>query len=234
MVVQQCYFFSMVVLTQFWTAQLADLEFGHAQVEQVICDRPEMGEVINRELALRARLELGFSGLACGHRVYWDRREPPMQQSANYPAHGNDPNRVRLTNKPTLSTVDKCTLLVFELENARQSRRYAALGNMARKRQMSREDFARSSLHLEYESAKRTRDFFREHPLKQQPGEGNRQYNALLMLPDDYSLYLTALERQPESEHNPLQHYREWHDGLRSPRKTQEPAGAAQSTNAPE
>src|SRR5689334_16766286 len=97
----------------------ADFEFGRRQVDQVICDRPGMGPIINREPKLRAALESSFAGRQLGQRVYWDCREPVSgAASEQVPAYKNYPPFVQVSNRSNVSEVDKCVALFRELQNA--------------------------------------------------------------------------------------------------------------------
>src|SRR5215207_1118817 len=106
--------------------QQADLAFGHAQVEAVMRDRPEMGVVIKREPALRAMLDWSFGGQFRTNHTYWDPKEPTSGQPAS-----NILVFVRVTSKPSTSAVDKCAGLVFELQSLQLDKEWETLKNAA-------------------------------------------------------------------------------------------------------
>ena len=103
--------------------QLADLAFGHAQVEQFMRDRPGVRTVLIKEAALRNHLAKGFGGLETGFRVYWDNREPEVREADYTPRYGDKPARVRVSKARSESGSDKCVTLVIELEHAKGENR---------------------------------------------------------------------------------------------------------------
>jgi hypothetical protein len=198
-------------------AQQADLRFGHSQVEQLICDRPELGTIINREPALRALLESSFAGELIGQRVYWDCREPVSgRPSEKIPRYLEYPDLVRVSNRSSISAVDKCAMLILELQNVRSGRNLAALSRMAVQKQISRNDFARSCVRLEFESAKRTQEFFRKHPITELGSEDTQHYRSIMALSEDFSEYLRWLNGPDSKKDNILNYYAQQYDELLS------------------
>jgi hypothetical protein len=197
--------------------QKADQAFGHAQVEQVIYDRPDMGPIINREPALRALLESSFAGKFVGQRVYWDGRNPSTgSRSEQIPNYQEYPNLVRVTNRPDVSAIDKCTLLVLELQNARSSNRLAAICSLVRTTQMNRNDFARSCVQLEYLGVQRTKEFFREHPLAKTNSKVHSDYNWIMIAPAEFSDYLNQTGEEGKKKNQLLEYYRRDYDRMLS------------------
>lgn len=196
-------------------AQDVDLAFGRAQVEQVMRDRPDTAPVITSHKALRDFLETSFEGVATGRRVRWDNTPPDNIEGGAETCWSNEGElcAIRVSNDPSFSAIDKCSMMVFELHNARSESRGESLLQFAYSGLMSREDYARSSTHLEFQSGINTRDFFRQHPLVpfwQFWGDKNRVYEDLLSYPDDFSEYLNW----PEGSGGPylMEIYGKWYD----------------------
>jgi hypothetical protein len=201
-----------VLLVAFWARSYSTEEqpssFGHSQVEQFICDRLGVGEIINREPALRALLESGFAGdLTGGQRVYWDCREPIAATSERYSAYTEYPSLVRVTGKLQSSAVDKCFMLVFELQHGPFERNRDSLFNMAMRGRISRNDFARSCVRLEFQAAMKTQEFFRRHPLADGNSEENPHYASIMGIPGEFSDYIHLLEGPDSKKDNVLQYY---------------------------
>jgi hypothetical protein len=177
----------------FWATNVtADLAFGHAQVAQLMQDRPEMAPVILKDDALRKFLVWNFAGLDTGNRVAWENRETECGSQSEYCWSGNSTaGRVRITNRTDFSAEEKCAMAVFELENARALGLLKALDRMAWNGQINREDFARQIVYLEFLTGLRTRAFFRLHPLPQQ--SKNRILATCMEDPSDLTLWKSIL-----------------------------------------
>jgi hypothetical protein len=198
-------------------AQEADLKFGQAQLEQFMRDRPEVRHVLIRQVALRNQLERGFGGLETGFRVYWDNGEPEVREADYRQRHGEEPARIRVSKSPFGSGSDKCVTLLIELEHAKGDNRGTAIRRMAYFGQMSREDYARSMTHIEFQSVQRAREFFKQHPLP--PSEGGSDYKWLLQFPTEFSEYLKSLSGSDDPDVNLVEYYRQSYDKLVSQRK---------------
>jgi hypothetical protein len=204
-------------LASMQATQVADLAFGHAQVEQFMRDRPEVKPVLVKEVALRNQLERGFGGLETGFRVYWNNREPGVRLADYRPRYNEAPARVRITKDPLVSGADKCVKLVMELEHAKSDNRYTAIQRMAYFGQMSREDYARSNTYLEFLSVQRARKFFQQHPLP--PSEAGSSYKWLLRFPTEFSDYLKSLSDGGGPDVNLVEYHRQEYDKLVSHRE---------------
>ena len=120
-----------------------DLSFGCRQVEQVICDRPDMGKIISRDPSLRQMLICHFAGASGNGRVYWDCREPDSGRPAEHlGVHFGYPAMVRVAKKCGSSSIDKCAMLVFELLNLQLDNEFDLLATAAVEKRKSREAFA--------------------------------------------------------------------------------------------
>jgi hypothetical protein len=197
-------------------AQKADQAFGHSQVEQVICDRPDMGPVINRAPALRALLESCFAGKFNGQRVYWDCREPVIgPRSEHIPPYLEYPDLVRVSSRPSISAIDKCTLLVLELQHGRSNTNLGALSDMVARKRISRNDFARSCVRLEFLGLQRTQEFFRKHPLAEIGSKINPEYNSIIATPNEFLDYLKQ-DEETNKKRSLLQYYLREYDRISS------------------
>jgi hypothetical protein len=186
----------MVVLwvRSYWLKEQVEPSFGHSQVEQFIRDRPGVSEVINREPALRAMLEASFEGAPETGRVHWDKREPTASTAQHLHSRYGLPTLVRVTKRSDTSAVDKCAKLLFELYNVQSDGYFNALRPMVASDQISREDYARSVARGEFTAAKKTRDFFRTHPLTDGNSDDNSWYKWLLEVPEELSAYLRSID----------------------------------------
>jgi hypothetical protein len=209
-----------VLLIALWARTYSTEEqppsFGHSQVEQFILDRPGVGDVINRELALRAVLESGFAGEFDGQRVYWDFREPVNAISQRVPAYTEYPSLVRVSGKLPSSAIDKCVMLVLELQHGSFNNNREALFNMATKRQISRNDFAKSCARLEFLASQKTQEFFRKHPLADDNSDENPHYRWVMQVPSEYSDFIRSLEGPDGKKDDLLQVYRGYYDQFAS------------------
>jgi hypothetical protein len=107
--------------------------------------------------------------------------------------------------------------LVIELEHAKGDNHFTAISRMAYFGQMSREDYARSMTHVEFQSVQRAREFFKRHPLPS--SEAGSSYNWLLRFPTEFSDYLKSFSESDSRNVNLLEHYRQSYDKLVSQRK---------------
>ena len=83
--------------------------------------------------------------------------------------------------------------------------------------QMNREDYAHSMTHLEFQSAQRAREFFKQHPLP--PSEAGSNYNWLLRFPTEFSDYLKSFSDSDDPDVNLVESWRQGYDKLVSQRK---------------
>src|SRR3981189_32704 len=91
-----------------------DLDFGNAELEQFIRDRPDTADIIKRHPIFRWMCVWHFAGGLNGKRIYWGDNEP--EGGADHIAgYGDRCSMVRVTKRE--SGIDKCTSLLFELLN---------------------------------------------------------------------------------------------------------------------
>jgi hypothetical protein len=195
--------------------QPADLSFGRAQVKQLLCDRPDLGSIIKREPALRALLESGFAGEVSGERIYWDNREPINGvPSVHLPPYDEYPALVRVSKQSRNSAIDKCTMLVIEVQHGRYDKNYQALMSMAAQKEISRNDFARKCIRFEFEGAARAKEFFDKHPLAEANSKSDPYYTALMRFDGDFSAYMRRMDDLDEKEYNPRRYFLQLYDEL--------------------
>src|SRR3954464_14026389 len=103
-----CVLLVVLWVRSYWFREHSEPSFGHSQVEQFIRDRPGVGQVINREPALRANLEACFEGESTGGRIYWDNRVPKGDENGaeHSLAYRDYPAMIRVTNLSGISAVD--------------------------------------------------------------------------------------------------------------------------------
>jgi hypothetical protein len=170
---------------------------GRIFVLPYLLDRPGTAQVITANKELRDFLESTFAGIETGHRVRWDNAKPINIDGGaeTYPPYQGGLCEIRVSNDSSYSAIDKCALLVFELHNAKSDSQSRAVDELAYKGQMSRNDFARRRTQKEFESGRKTRDFFRQHPLvpsSRLSRKENPQYHDFLSYPDNFSNYLNS------------------------------------------
>ena len=207
-----CGFLLAIWMQSYWLKEQVEPSFGHSQVEQFIRDRPGVSEVINREPALRAMLEARFEAGFEGVRIYWDEREPAASTAQHLHSRYDDPTLIRVTKRSDISAVDKCAMLLFELYNVQSDRYFNALRPMVARDQISTEDYARSVARGEFTAAKKTRDFFRTHPLSDGNVGDNSWYDWLLEVPEDLPAYLRSFEEDSDY----LKRIRDQYDKIKS------------------
>jgi hypothetical protein len=195
--------------------QRRDLSFGHAQVEQFICDRPETSAIINGNPALRALLESCFAGDLSGQRVYWDCREPLLgREAGHFALYEQYPALVRVSSRSHSSAIDMCMYLVIELQHSRFDNNRASLDSLALQKQISRNDYARSNVRLEFESAKKAQEFFRKTPLTGANVKTDPYYIEVMEGFGDSSGWLQRQQEHPDSKNNLFQYYLHVYDRL--------------------
>lgn len=196
-------------------AEQCDLSFGHRQVEQLICDRPVMGEIIKRDSSLRKFIELKFAGEPKGGRIYWDCREPTSGRPAEHlMAYSDYPALIRVSNKHKGSATDQCAMLVFELNNLSLDKEFQLLAKTSVKNRKSRDEFATSCIQAEFDAAKKAQLFFKEHPLSGATDQNSPYYGELIALRPEFSEYLRWLDSSDGKEYNPREYFRQAYDEL--------------------
>jgi hypothetical protein len=202
------------------TVQPADLAFGREQVEGFIHDRPDAGAVINRNPALKEELALLFADNGQGddgqvQRVHWDNQEPFANNSAtNLIAEGDDPAVVQVSRRASISAIDKCTFLLFDLYHSRTDGRAKVLWWMAYREEIDRDDYATSMIETEFNALVNTRDFFLEHPIQGADADDDPGYYFVTQTPDNFSDYVRFYDR--DEEVGALKYYHDEYDEIRS------------------
>jgi len=200
------------------TVQPSDLAFGREQVEQFIHDRPDAGEVINRNPALKEELALLFADDGQGddgqvERVHWDKQEPYTRVASTHElADGDDPAVVQVTRSPFISAIDKCTLLLFELYHSRTNGRAKVLWWMAYREEIDRDDYATSMIETEFNALVNTQDVLLEHPIQGANAEDDPGYYFVTKNSYDFSDYLRFYDR--DEERGALKYYHDEYDEI--------------------
>jgi hypothetical protein len=91
---------------------------------------------------------------------------------------------------------------------------------MVANRHITREDFARSVLHSEFEVNKKTREFLLKYPLGDVNAKDNPQYAFKMKQSGDFSEYLRDWETSKNQTDNPFEYYRKQYDRIQSEHKT--------------
>jgi hypothetical protein len=190
--------------------QKSDLEFGRRQVEQVISDRPEIGEIFKKVPEIRKIAELKFAGEGNGSRVYWDNREPVGESAAHTTSTPDHPSVVRVSSKS--NATEAFASLLFELNNFMIDREYDKLRISSPNQRTTREAFAESCVRSEFEAVLKTKALFKKHPLPVQDWAACPFYSSVLSHEEDFSAYKKWLMGRPYGEYDPYKYYREAYD----------------------
>jgi hypothetical protein len=186
-------------------------DFGKRQVEQVISDRPEMGEIFKKVPELRKIAESRFAGEGNGSRVYWENREPvgecPAEHMVSTPEY---PSVVRVSRK--INATEAFTCLLFELNNFMIDREYDKLRISSPNQRTTREAFAESCVRSEFEAILKTKALFKKHPLPVQDWAACPFYSSVFAHDEDFSNYKKWLTGRPYGEYDPYKYYREAYD----------------------
>ena len=175
--------------------------FGHRQLDQLLSDRPDMQAAIPTEHPVRDWLIAGFNGKLVGQRIYWNAEAPASGRPAEHlPAYGYYPPQIRLANERT-SPIDKWTMVVYEMFNMSNFRKFEAVQQKAVAGVIDAEEYAEEFVKLEFEALVLTRNFFNEFTLPGKP-ETDLWYSWLLKLEDDYDSYRLSHGGEPGSHGN--------------------------------
>ena len=186
--------------------------FGRSQFEQFIRDRPGVGDVINSKPALRRMLESGFEGDERSGPIYWDHNKPFGPGDAEC-SGGEHPAYVRVRNSPDISAVDKCACLVYELINSSFGNEYVACDNLVTAKQISREDYARSTVLIEMSAMQKTNEYFRNNAIANEDDLANPHYVTFLHFekPD----YMQWLQSESNKSFDLFEYYRQRYDYIK-------------------
>jgi hypothetical protein len=201
-----------ICVTDLQDDRQADMAFGRSQVAQVICDRPDMGPIIQSNADLSKTLAILFAGPRSELRVYWDCREPVSGRPAEHHMLWNNyPAMVRVSSNIETG-VDKCAALVFELSNMPVDREWKLLFMSLPEKRKSRKDFATDCVEAEYLASKRTQTYFQLHPIADETDEANPYYQSLMALSGDFDDYLNYLHGLDKDSYNPLEYFGSMYD----------------------
>jgi hypothetical protein len=190
------------------------LSLGFAQVEKLMDDRPDMRPVILATPALHNFLVADFAGLS-GGPVHW--HSDPLNPNAatggqKIPRYfPGSSGKVWVTSSPKVSAEEKCAILMWCLQSIRASDRWAATIRMVQTGTISREDYVLTAARVEFEVLRRTRDFLREHQLKEFVSQWiDPTYHMILTMPDEFQAFMRGIVSDAQ-----LEYYRAEYDKAR-------------------
>lgn len=189
-----------------------DLEFGRRQVDQFICDRPDVASVINDNPTLRHALEMHFAGVTHGSRVYWDNSRPVSGRGAE--SYSGCVAVVRVSRAKSISPTDKCASLMFELLNLQSKHDFHSLHLAASGRRISRDDYATRCVRLEYAALKKAHEFFCTYPLANANFQNDSFYCGVFLHNGDFSDYVHYLDGLDGGEYDPREYFKRAYDTL--------------------
>jgi hypothetical protein len=200
-------------LQDYWKVEQT---FGRSQVEQFIRDRPGVGDVINRKPALRTMLESSFEGDEKSGRIHWDCNQPvgpaPAEHSLSHPGR---PAFVRVSKSADISAVDKCSMLVYELINFSFDDAYKAYDSLAWKKQISRDDYARSCIRIELTVSQKTKEYFQNNPIADENDRNNHDYVSTLHDSNDLTEFMQWMQSESYKPYDLFEYYRGSYDKIR-------------------
>jgi hypothetical protein len=99
--------------------------FGYQQLSRLLDDRPTMKGIFDSRDVVFQWVVKQFNSDCLGKLVYWDPQEPINGNPAeNQPAYNGAPAYIRITNSEKVTRYDKWALLVFELNNLKNAKRF--------------------------------------------------------------------------------------------------------------
>jgi hypothetical protein len=188
-----------------------DLDFGNAEVEQFIRDRPDTADIIRHHSMLRRMLIWNFAGGLNGKRIYWGDNEP--EGGADHIAgYGDRCSMVRVTKRE--SGIDKCTSLLFELLNVEIDKEGEILQNASPHDRKSRYEFAKSCVRDEFRVKEMLEWFFRKYPLEGATKEKDPYYTWISSSGMHFETYLRRVENKVSENENPIKYYGRTYDQI--------------------
>jgi hypothetical protein len=107
-------------------------------------------------------------------------------------------------------------MLIFELINVESDKEYQYLTNAPVENRKSRDDFATIGVLIEFDASKKTRLYFRSHPLAGASYKNDPYYVSLTANSGDFSDYLHWLDTLGSKGLDPREYYRRAYDKLLS------------------
>jgi hypothetical protein len=157
-----------------------------------------------------------FARGVCGRRIYWDRREPTSGHPAESLLPTSEyPALVRVSNEQECSGMDQCALLVFELNNVQSYAEFRRLNIAAAKGTISCDDYALACTQLEFDAILKTQKYFEEHPLLEANYENSWYYCYVMLVPEDFSAFVSTLNELEQVDYDPRRHFRRSYQQLR-------------------
>lgn len=187
-----------------------DRRHGSAQLQQLLLDRPDMKGVLPPGTAVNTWIESAFANTA-GRRVYWDNRVPVSGRTGEHtlPTDGY-PCSVRITNESKVSPLDKFSILIFELHNAKRASERHELRTLALAGGLSEQDFAERFVTTEFYAVLETQAFLKAHLFDRMTTQTDYFTLSYLNAGDDLNAFLQHLRSEP-GENTVLEHYKKWY-----------------------
>jgi hypothetical protein len=123
---------------------------------------------------------------------------------------------VSITIRQNQPILDEYLCLVFEILNSENEHRFFKLMDKAERGTISREDFARQTLKVEFKAAKRAQSLIRKLTFRREDILGSYYYTRIVNCQDKFDDFLAAIEKEAEtSPRDPLKFYEAEYDKLR-------------------
>jgi hypothetical protein len=187
--------------------------FGTRQVEQLICDRPDMAGALLANKHIANWVVKQFDGATTGARVHWDIREPSSGRPAEcWNRYEQYPALVRITAGKEYSGVDKLCFLVFELHNLQNEPRIQELNRMAQTGRITRDGYALEMTRLEFHTLIRVKKQFQRAPLNVEHPNVHGYHSWLIGLSDDFSRYWQDIQKGMYGDYDPQRYFQNYFD----------------------
>jgi hypothetical protein len=109
---------------------------------------------------------------------------------------------------------DELTSLVFELINSKSEKQFTELYERAKAGTVSRDEFGKAMLRLEFEAVKATRDLVRGFSLSPQEKQKSYYYTRFVDCPNDFDAFL-SYTKKVSPKRDPIKDYESQYDALR-------------------
>ena len=163
--------------------------------------------------ALSNACATAFSGRSVGLYYFYCDNESVERAYHFYPNTMNQP-AVVICVRENQYPWDELFCLLFELSNSNAQQKFAEIYEQAKAGTMSREEFPKAVLRLEFEAIKGTRDLVRGLHLSRSEKRKSHYYKLFLDCPNDFDGFL-SYTKKTSKDRDPVKDYLNQYDTLR-------------------
>lgn len=193
-----------------------DIEFGNAQLVQMIKDRPSMANFVSPGDELWRELAKRFAGAEIGHKIRWNSEaiDKPIQYIADhcFPSSAEPDCYIRLRKFDErgrqIPGEELWAALCYEFENLRNNKAFYDLYSLALTGRFTKKEWIRKNTELEYIAVKRSAWFYKRSwlPYMRKKGLKSNPVNWSLPVPATYEEWI----REYDTSNNGIYDY--WAD----------------------